>query len=99
PRNATVVIRGASNALLLQLAYRRLPKYAKYHEQEGNSQGYTKQAATARQAAFLRYLGFRGVDEGSIITLPARRVFVYPPSWKGVDARFGGRGFIKQLGF
>src|SRR5690606_35287047 len=97
--NATVVIRGASNALLLQLAYKRLPKYAKHHEQEGNSQGYTTQAATARQAAFLRYLGFRGVHEGSIITLPARRVFVYPPSWKGVHARLFARVFRKELGF
>lgn len=98
PDNASIIIRSSGDNLLLQVAYRRLPDYAQYHEQQGNPLGYTTQIATAKQAAFLRYLGFRGVHEGSIITLPARRVFVYPPTWRGVSARIFQRVFKKELG-
>lgn len=98
PKNASIIIRGTGNTVSMQIAYRKLPHYAQYHEQQGNPQGYTTQTATAKQAAFLRYLGYRGVHEGSIITLPARRVFVYPPSWKGVHKRLFIREFRKALG-
>lgn len=98
PRSASIVVRSSSDSVLLKVSYRKLPEYAKYHEQQGNAQGYTQQTATAKQAAFLRYLGFRGVHEGSVITLPARRVLVYPPSWKGVHKRLFIREFKKALG-
>jgi hypothetical protein len=98
PENASILIRGSGNTVLVQVVWRRLPVYAQYHEQQGNAKNYTTQLATARQAAFLRYLGFRGVSEGSIITLPARRVFVYPPIWKGVHARMYARELKKELG-
>lgn len=97
PSNAKIVIQTGSNTLSLRLKYNKLPKYAKYHEQEGNPAGFITQIATARQAAFLRYLGFRGVHEGSTITLPARRVFVYPPTWRGVHARLFARVFAREI--
>lgn len=54
--------------------------YAKYHEQPWGGEE-TTQTATAKQATFLRGLGFSGVRVGSTITLPARRVFVMPEPW------------------
>jgi phage gpG-like protein len=53
-------------------------EYAKYHEQPGNDAGFTQQKATSKQAGFLRALGYAGVQKGSTITLPQRRVFVMP---------------------
>lgn len=98
PRNASITVRGSGGKMVMKIAYKKLPSYAKYHEQVGNSKGYTQTVATARQAAFLRFLGFRGVSKGSIITLPARRVFVYPPSWRGVHKRLFLREIKKSLG-
>lgn len=87
PRNASVQIKNTGEGVSIGVAYRSLPKYAKYHEQKNNPKNYTVQTATARQAGFLRWLGYRGVHTGTVITLPARRVLVYPPSWKGVHAK------------
>lgn len=87
PKNARIIIRGNDNDVTMQVSYPTLPDYAQYHEQQGNAAGFTTQIATKKQAAFLRGLGYLGAHEGSIITLPARRVFVYPPTWKGVSAR------------
>ena len=95
PKNARIIIRGNDNDVLMQVAYPRLPDYAQHHEQQGNAQGFTTQIATKKQAAFLRGLGYLGAQEGSIITLPARRVFVYPPTWKGVSARLFKRVLAK----
>jgi phage gpG-like protein len=53
-------------------------EHAKYHEQPGNEAGFTTQVATSKQAAFLRALGYSKVWKGTVITLPARRVFVMP---------------------
>jgi hypothetical protein len=97
PSLAKLLIRVESNTVSLRLRYNKLPPYAKYHEQEGNAAGFTTQVATAKQAAFLRYLGYRGVWEGTVITLPARRVFVYPPSWRGVHARLFARVFKREF--
>lgn len=87
PKNARVVIKGNDNNKSMTVRYRGLPKYAHHHEQAGNQAGFTKQIATAKQAGLLRALGYRGAHAGSVIILPARRVFVYPPTWKGVHAK------------
>lgn len=95
PKNAVIRIRGNPNQKTMSVSYRQLPAYAKYHEQVGNTAGFTTQIATAAQAALLRALGFLGAHEGSVITLPTRRVFVYPPTWRGVSARIFNRELAK----
>lgn len=95
PKNARVVIRGSDNDVGMTVKYAGIPKYAQYHEQQGNNAGFTVQIATAKQAAFLRSLGYRGAKVGSPITLPARKVFVYPPTWRGVHARLFKRVLSK----
>lgn len=55
--------------------------YAKYHEQPGKQGGATRQRMTAKQAFFLRKLGFTRAREGGTIKLPQRRVFVCPRPW------------------
>lgn len=93
----SIVLRSKQGGAGVQTAFRNLPAYAQYHEQQGNAVGYTQQKASAKQAAFLRYLGFRGVHEGSIITLPARRVFVYPPTWRAASKRLFQRVFKEAI--
>lgn len=95
PKAAIIKITGSADKKKVTINYPGLPKYAKYHEQQGNKKGFTTQIATAQQAAFLRSIGFFGAHEGSIIKLPARRVFVYPPSWKGVSTRIFKRELAK----
>lgn len=97
-KNAVIRIRGNPDQKTMSVAYKQLPEYAEHHEQEGNTAGFTTQVATAAQAALLRQLGFAGAHEGSIITLPARRVFVYPPTWRGVSARIFKREMVKFMG-
>lgn len=97
PRNAKVITRATDNGVAIGVAYKSFPKYARYHEQLGNRTGYTVQTATARQAGFLRHLGYRGVHQGSKIVLPARRVLVYPPTWKGVHAKLFAKTFRENF--
>ena len=89
PKNARIVIRGNPDNKTMSVRYDQVPDYAQYHETG------VRQTASARQAAFLRHLGYLGAHEGSIINMPARRVFVYPPTWRGVSARIFKRELAK----
>lgn len=73
-------------------------EYARYHEQVGNEAGFTQQTATSKQAAFLRALGYAGVHKGSVITLPARRVFVMPKPLREEVTEIYREEFVGALG-